>query len=106
MTSALIGAMVAAAHNSTLLVIDVGVIEIIARYLEQICPQIKPFLLYASKLLNFEFSSEFKIGFDGEGSCMGVEIVEAALAALNEMKTFSETNVEVAVDGKSAKLRK
>jgi len=106
LTSALIGAMVAAAHNSTLLVIDVGIVEIIARYLEQICPQIKPFLLYAGKLLNFEFGSEFKIGFDGEGSCMGVEIVEAALAALNEMKTFSETNVESAVECEKVKLPK
>ena len=98
LASALIGAMVAAAHNSTLLIIDVGVVEIIARYLEKICPQIKPFLLYSSKLLNFDFSAGIKIGFDAEMACMGMEIVEAALTALNEMKTFSETNVETAVE--------
>jgi len=98
LASALIGAMVAAAHNSTLLIIDVGVVEMIARYLEKICPQIKPFLLYSSKLLNFDFSAGIKIGFDAEMACMGMEIVEAALTALNEMKTFSETNVETAVE--------
>ena len=99
LTSALIGAMVAAAHNSTLIVLDCGIVEIIARYLEIICPEIKPFILYATKLLNFDFNFGRKIGFDGEVACMGMEIVEAALTALNEMKTFAETDVEVAIDG-------
>ena len=93
LASAFIGAMVAAAHNSTLIVVDCGVVEIIARYLEKICPQIKPFLLYAGKLVNFNLSADVKIGFDAEVACMGMEIVEAALSALNEMKTFSETGV-------------
>ena len=106
LASAIIGAMVAAAHNSTLIVIDTGVVEIIARYLEKICPQIKPFLLYAGRLMNFNFSADIKIGFDAEVACMGMEIVEAALTALNEMKTFSETNVEIALDGEGAKLQK
>lgn len=100
LTSAIIGAMVAAAHNSTLLVIDCGAVEIIARYLEKICPEVRPFLLYATKLINYDFDDpKIKIGFDGEVSCMGIEIVEAALTALNEMKTFRETDVDVAVDG-------
>lgn len=99
LTSALIGAMVAAAHNSTLIVLDCGIVEIIARYLEKICPEIKPFLLYTTKLVNFDFRSGRKIGFDGEISCIGIEIVEAALTALNEMKTFDETKVDVAIDG-------
>ncbi len=106
LTSALIGAMVAAAHNSTLLVIDCGVVEVIARYLEKICPEIKPFLLYAGKLININFTPEIRIGFDGEIACIGMEIVEAALTALNEMKTFSEAKVEIAVDGEGAKLQK
>lgn len=98
LTSAIIGAIIAAAHNSTLIVIDCGAVEIIARYLEAMCPEIRPFLLYATKLINYHFAPGMRIGFDGEVSCIGVEIVEAALSALNDMKTFSETNVETAVD--------
>ena len=98
LTSAIIGALIAAAHNSTLIVIDCGVVEIIARYLEAMCPEIRPFLLYATKLINYKFSPSDRIGFDGEIACIGVEIAEAALAALNEMKTFKETNVDTAVD--------
>lgn len=99
LTSAIIGAIVAAAHNSTLIVIDCGAIEIIARYLEKICPQIRPFLLYATKLINHDFSNiNKKIGLDGEVACMGAEIVEAALTALNEMKTFDDTGVGTAIE--------
>lgn len=105
LTSALMGAIVAAAHNGTLVVIDCGVTEIIARYLEKICPEIRPFLLYATKLINCIFLPGFRIGSDGEVSCIGVEIVEAALTALNEMKTFSEAQVDVAINGDGAKVQ-
>ena len=99
LTSAIIGAIVAAAHNSTLIIIDCGVIEIIARYLEKICPQIRPFLLYTTKLIDHDFSDiNDKLGFDGEVACMGAEIVEAALTALNEMKTFEDTGVDTAIE--------
>ena len=98
LTSAVIGAIIAAAHNSTLIVIDCGVVEIIARYLEAMCPEIRPFLLYATKLINYHFEPGMRIGFDGEISCIGVEVVEGALSALNDMKTFSETQVETAID--------
>ena len=99
LTGAIIGAMVAAAHNSTFIVVDSGAVEIIARYLEKICPQIRPFILHATELINFDFEAGQRIGYDGEAACIGAEIVEAALTALNEMKTFEETNVDVAVDG-------
>lgn len=98
LTSAIIGAIIAAAHNSTLIVIDCGVVEIIARYLEAMCPEIRPFLLYATKLINYHFNPNDRIGFDGEIACIGVEIAEAALSALNEMKTFAETNVDTALE--------
>ena len=98
LTSAIIGAIIAAAHNSTLIVIDCGAVEIIARYLETMCPEIRPFLLYATKLINYHFAPGMRIGFDGEISCIGVEIAEAALSALNDMKTFSETKVDNAID--------
>lgn len=94
LTSAIIGAIVAAAHNSTLIVLDCGVVEIIGRYLEKICPEVRPFLLYGTKLIDYDFDDpDLKIGFDGEVACMGAEIVEAALTALNEIKTFEETKV-------------
>ena len=98
LTSAIIGALIAAAHNSTLIVVDCGAIEIIARYLEAMCPEIRPFILHATKLINYNFEPGMRIGFDGEIACIGVEIAEAALSALNDMKTFSETNVDRATD--------
>ena len=96
LTGAIIGAMVAAAHNSTFIIVDCGAVEIIARYLEKICPQIRPFILHATELINFDFEPGERIGYDGEAACIGTEIVEAALTALNEMKTFDETSVSVA----------
>ena len=97
LTSAIVGALVAAAHNSTLIVVDTGAIEIIARYLEKICPEIRPFILHADKLIVYEEEDGTPRGFDGEAACIGVEIVEAALAAINEMKTFDETGVRKAL---------
>ena len=94
MTGAIIGALVAAAHNSTLIVVDTGAIEIITRYLEKICPEIRPFILHAEHLITYKNSDGSPNGFDGEASCIGVEIVEAALTAINDMKTFDETGVK------------
>ena len=97
MTSAIIGALVAAAHNSTLVVVDTGATDIITRYLEKICPEIRPFVLRSAQLIEYANEDGNPIGFDGEAACMGVEIVEAALTMLNEMKTFEETGVEKAI---------
>ena len=105
LTGAIIGAMVAAAHNSTLIIVDCGAVEIIARFLETICPQIRPFILHATELINFDFAPGDRIGYDGEAACIGAEIVEAALTALNEMKTFKDTSVDVAIDGAGAELQ-
>ena len=100
MASAIIGAIIAAVHNSTLVVVDSGAVEIITRYLEKICPDVRPFILHATKLIIYDFPPGKPIGFDGEVACMGVEIVEAALTMLNEMKTFQDTDVSVSLDGK------
>ena len=97
MTSAIIGAIVAAAHNSTLIVVDRGAADIIARYLEKICPEVRPFILHAEQLITYHNDDGEPTGFDGEAACIGVEIVEAALTALNEMKTFEETGVKKAI---------
>ena len=93
LASAIIGALVAAAHNSTLIVVDSGASDIVARYLEKICPEIRPFILHSAQLIAFRGKNGNPIGFDGEAACMGVEIVEAALTMINEMKTFDETGV-------------
>lgn len=106
LTGAIIGAMVAAAHNSTLIVVDCGAVEIIARFLEKICPQIRPFILHAKELINFDFEPGQRIGYDGEAACIASEIVEAALTALNEMKTFKDTDVDLAVDGAGVEFQK
>lgn len=97
MAGAIIGALVAAAHNSTLVVVDTGAIDIITRYLEEICPEIRPFILRSAQLIEYKNEDGNPNGFDGEAACMGVEIVEAALTALNEMKTFDETGVAKAI---------
>ena len=96
-TSAIIGSLVAAAHNSTLIVVDRGAADIIARYLEKICPEVRPFILHAEQLIIYRNDDGEPTGFDGEAACIGVEIVEAALTALNEMKTFEETGVKKAI---------
>ncbi len=97
MTSSIIGAIVAAAHNSTLIVVDTGAIDVITRYLEKICPAVRPFILHSSQLIEYKSDDGEPLGFDGEAACMGVEIVEAALAAINDMKTFDDTGVEKAI---------
>ena len=97
MTSAIIGSLVAAAHNSTLIVVDRGAADIIARYLEKICPEVRPFILHAEQLITYRNDDGAPTGFDGEAACISVEIVEAALTALNEMKTFEETGVKKAI---------
>ena len=97
MTSAIIGAIIAAAHNSTLIVVDTGAADIIARYTEEICPEVRPFILHSSKLIIYQNEDGAPTGIDGEASCIGVEIVEAALTALSEMKTFDETGVAKAI---------
>ena len=97
MTSAIIGALVAAAHNSTLIVVDRGAADVIARYLEKICPEVRPFILHAAQLITYRNEDGVPTGLDGEAACIGVEIVEAALTALNDMKTFEETGVRKAL---------
>lgn len=97
MTSAIIGALVAATHNSTLVVADTGATDIITRYLEEICPEIRPFVLRSAQLIEYKDEDGNPTGFDCEAACIGVEIVEAALTVLKEMKSFDDTGVEKAI---------
>ena len=98
LVSTVIGAIVAAAHNSSLVVADTGAVDIIARYVEALCPGVRPYILHASKLI---VSSEDGIDdeLDAEMICVAVETVKAALLASNEMKTFADAGVQTAIDG-------
>ena len=98
LVSAVIGAIIAAAHNSSLVIADAGAVDIIARYIEQLCPAVQPYILHASRLtVNDEGGDDDEL--DSEALCIAVEIVRASLHALNEMKTFKDTGVDTAIDG-------
>lgn len=96
--SAIIGALVAAAHNSSLVVVDIGAVDIIARYVEELCPEVRPYILHASRLIVPDFEG-LDDELDAEAICIAMEIIHGALLASNEMKTFDETGVSTAVDG-------
>ncbi len=100
--SALMGAIIAGAHNSSLIVLDNEATEIVARYTELLCPEIKPFILHTQpNLLQLEMTT-------GGGciACLGMRVVDAALYMLNDMKTFAEASVSVADDGPGAGRQK
>lgn len=82
------GAILAAAHNSSLVVVDNNSTEIIAKYLEKLCPEVKPFILHSTKIL---YNGEKFT--NGEALKAGIEAVYAALTAINEMKTNEEVRV-------------
>lgn len=98
LVSAVIGAIVAAAHNSSLVIVDAGAVDVIARYIEQLCPTVQPYILHASRLIVSDDKGRDD-ELDGEAVCIAAEVVRAALHALNEMKTFRETGVDTALDG-------
>ena len=97
LVSAVIGAIVSSAHNSSLVIADSGAVSLIARYVEQLCPAVRPYILHADKLFfdNYVLPEEC----DGECICIAIEIVRAALFAISNMKTFKETGVSTAIDG-------
>ena len=98
LVSAVIGALVAAAHNSSLVIADRGAVELIAQYVEELCPAVRPYILHAERLVLAD-ADGLDDEFDGEVACIAMEIVRAALKALNEMKTFGDAGVPTAIDG-------
>ncbi len=96
--AALMGAMIAAAHNNALIILDNEATEIIAQYTEKLCPGIKPYLLHTQpNLLHLAMTAG-----GGGIACLGMKVVDAALHMLNDMKTFAEASVAVADDGPGA----
>ena len=98
LAGALTGALIAAAHNSSLIVLDDMGTEIIARYVERLCPDIRPYVLHVQPAL-----LQMDITLDGGIlSCLGMKVIDASLHVLNDMKTFRESGVSVANDGPGA----
>jgi nicotinate-nucleotide--dimethylbenzimidazole phosphoribosyltransferase len=88
------GAILAAAHNSSLIFIGDPATDIIARYTEALCPDIRPYVLHPEpRLMQLEVTAP-----GGLTGCLSLHILEAALSALNNMKTFEETKVSLALD--------
>lgn len=99
--SALIGAIIAAAHNSSLILPSDGATELVTRYVEELAPSVRPYILHLEGTL-----TSLGDTLPGITACAGALIVEAALAMLNHMKTFEETKVAIANDGPGAEKQK
>ena len=95
---AMIGAIIAAAHNSAFILIDDEASEIIARYTELLCPAIRPYILHVQPLL---IKADCTLS-GGLIASLGMDISEASLAMLNKMRTFAESKVAIASDGPGA----
>ena len=96
--AALLGAMIAGAHNHAMIVLDDESTEIIARYAEALCPALAPYVLHVQpSLLTLDMTVP-----GGAIACLGLKLVDAALHILNDMKTFAEAKVPVANDGPGA----
>ena len=70
LVSAIMGAIIAATHNSSLVIADTGGTDITARYLEKLIPSVSPYILHAKKIImNEEELTE------GKANCIGIEVV-------------------------------
>ena len=96
--SSLLGAMIAAAHNGAMIVLDSEAVQIVARYAAKIAPELRSFLLPVEPPL-----TGIGAQLPGLTAACGLQIVRASLFMLNEIKTFDETNVSTASDGPGAK---
>ena len=97
LASAVLGAIVAASHNRSLVILGDRAVTAIASYAVQLVPDCGPFLLPIEPTLY-----KFGIKIPGITACLGIRLVEAAIHALNSMKTFAEAKVAVANDGPGA----
>ena len=96
--SALMGAIIAAAHNCSFLILDDPATDLIARYTERLCPAVRPYILHAQNTL-LTAGATLPGGIT---ACLASTIVGASLSMVNNMKTFAETSVSVAADGPGA----
>lgn len=101
LASALLGTLLAAPHNGTMLVLDDKAAMAIARYAVQMCPALEKFLLPIQPTLY-----QMDMQAPGLTAFAGIRLVTAALHVLNDMKTFAEAQVAVANDGPGAGIQK
>lgn len=95
--SALLGAIISATHNRTMIILGDRAVTALAGYAAQLVPEIQPFLLPIEPPLY-----HMKVNIPGVTACMGMRLIDAALHTINNMKTFSEAQVAVANDGPGA----
>ena len=93
--SAVLGAMLAAAHNRCLVVIDDAATAAIARYAIIICPELRYFLMQAAPDI---YQLDCKIS-SGLNAMLSFRLIDASMHMLNDMRTFTDTQVPVANDG-------
>lgn len=96
--AAIMGAIIAAAHNSSLVIVGDAATDIIARYTEAICPTLRHYVLHPQPAL-LDLESDLP---GGTLACLAIQIVDASLAILNDMKTFASAHVAIAIDGPGA----
>jgi nicotinate-nucleotide--dimethylbenzimidazole phosphoribosyltransferase len=95
--SALLGAIISATHNRTMIILGDRAVTALAGYAAQLVPEIQPFLLPIEPPLY-----HMNVNIPGVTACMGMRLIDAALHTINNMKTFSEAQVAVANDGPGA----
>lgn len=95
--SALLGAMIGAAHNGAMILLDSEAVQIVARYAMRIAPELRAFLLPVQPQL-----VDLDTRLPGLTASCGQQIIRASLFMIDTMKTFDEANVSVASDGPGA----
>ena len=101
LVSAVLGAMVAAAHNSSMVVLDDAATQAVARYAVKMLPDLEDFLLPIQPQLY-----QLDIQAPGIAALAGMRLITACLHMLNDMKTFAEAQVAVANDGPGKGIQK
>lgn len=101
LVSAMLGALVAAAHNSSMVILDDATTQAIARYAVKMLPDLEDFLLPVQPQL-------YQLDMQAPGlvALAGIRLVTASLHMLNDMKTFAEAQVAVANDGPGKGIQK
>lgn len=88
-------AVLAGLSQHALIVLDDALSEYIASSLEENIPSIAPYILHVQdNLLNLHIQAN-----GGIIASLGMNIIDAALHMLNDMKTFAEAGVAIANDG-------